>query len=86
MLRTKIFTEIGIGNQSFISTEVERGEREHRVRGFIRMRVRAIYLRLWVGRTAYILSTKRGFETMPKNRKAFKLLLGFEGIPLKSKP
>ena len=76
-----IFTEIGIGNRSFINTEVEKGDRERRVRGCVRMKVKGVYLRLWTGRRVFILSTRQGFKRQRKNRSTFKLLLGFEGVP-----
>ena len=85
MTDIKIFTEIGIGNAHFISTEVEIGDRERRVRGCIRMKLKAVYIRVWIGKTVYAFSLNRGFTTKKKTRKAFKCLLGFEGIPARTK-
>lgn len=81
MNTVKIFTEFGIGNASFINTEVEIGDRERRVRGCIRMRLRAVYGRVWIGQKVYLVSTNKGFQIIQKNRKTFKLILGFEGVP-----
>ena len=81
MTDTKIFTEIGFGNDTFVSTEVETGDVEMRQPGFIKMKCRGIYLRLWVGHTVWIASTVNGFTRMTKPKKKFKFLLGFEGIP-----
>ena len=77
----RIFTEIGFGNASFISTEIEKGTRERRVRGCVRMHVQGVYLRLWVGRRVWIISTRQGYETRTKSRSTFKFLLGVEGCP-----
>jgi len=85
MPEIKIFTEFGIGNKYLISTEVEKGTCEHRIRGCIRMRVIAVYCRLWIGKKVWLCSTKGGFVRMEKPKNRFKLLLGFEGVPVKSR-
>lgn len=85
MRNMRIFTEIGFGNASFINTEIEIGDRERRVRGCVRMHVQGVYLRVWIGRRVWILSTRQGYKTMMKNRSTFKLLLGFEGVPHRDK-
>jgi hypothetical protein len=77
----RIFTEIGFGNRSFISTEIEYGQREKRVCGFVRFRVTGVYLRIWIGYKVYILSTRGGFETTLKSKRKFKCLIGFSGMP-----
>lgn len=79
-MKIKIFTEIGIGNASFVSTEIEKGEQEKRVRGFVRMRVTDIYLRLWIGRIVHILSWRDGYIRVVKPRSCFKFLLGVGGV------
>lgn len=75
----KIFTEIGYGNRHIVSTEIEKGAQEKRVRGFVRMRITSIYLRIWIGYKVYILSSNRGFEIKTKHRRAFKFLFGIAG-------
>lgn len=75
----KIFTEIGYGNRHIISTEIEKGQQEKRVCGFVRMHITGVYLRVWIGYKVYILSSDNGFETRTKNRRAFKFLLGIAG-------
>lgn len=82
----KIFTEIGYGNTSFISTEVEIGEYEHRLRGFVRMKLVAAYFRIWIGKTVVVLSTNNGFEVKNKSKRKFKVLLGFYGRRIQIKP
>lgn len=75
-----VFTEIGLGNDTFINTEFEYSDgSEDRRAGFVKMKVNDFYLRLWLGTNTYILSFKDGFIKKPKNRKEFKLLIGFAG-------
>lgn len=78
----KIFAEIGIGNETVLSTEFEEGDTEYRVGRFvIPPKIKSIYFRLWIGRRVYILSTNHGFEITYKDRKKFKLLFGVSGTP-----
>jgi hypothetical protein len=74
-----IFTEIGFGNRHFISTEIEKGAQEKRVRGFVRMHIKSVYLRIWIGYKVYVLSSHDGFKTTFKKRQAFKFLCGIAG-------
>lgn len=78
----RIFTEIGIGNDTFINTEVEYTDgTEDRRPGFYNMKLNDVYLRLWWGEATYIASFEKGFFKKPKTgRKKFKLLLGFGGL------
>ena len=79
---TIAFTEIGIGNPTFINTEVEYADgTETRQPGFIRFqKLQSLYLRVWIGEKVYVLSTNQGFSTKRKTRKAFKVLFGISGI------
>ena len=46
-MKSKIFTEFGIGNDAICSTEIERGEQEKRVSKFIvPPKIEGIYLRI----------------------------------------
>lgn len=78
------YTEIGIGNPTFINTEIEYPDgTETRQPGFVKFeKTKSLYMRLWVGKKVYSLSSNEGFTTRQKNRKAFKLLLGVWGIVL----
>ena len=77
----KIFAEIGYGNPSLCNTEIEKGKLEHRVKSFILPpKINGIYIRIWINKKVYALSSKSGFKITDKNRKKFKLLLGIEGI------
>lgn len=75
-----IFSEFGFGNGTLCSTEVEKGEREHRIRGFvIPPKVEGIYLRIWVGKRVIVCSTKNIFSWQSKNKYRIKILFGLEG-------
>lgn len=77
----KVYAEVGIGNETFLSTEFEDGVGEYRVPGFkIPDKIDDVYLRLWLGGRKYILSTKDGFKTDRKDRNRFKLLFGIGGV------
>jgi len=77
----EIYAEIGYGNPSFCNTEIEKGKREHRVGRFILPpKIKGIYLRIWIAKKVYVLSTKNGFKITDKNRKKFKFLFGVEGV------
>jgi hypothetical protein len=76
----RVFAEMGIGNETFFSTEIEEGDQEERVpKLLLPQRVTGYYLRLWVGKTVIVLSTNEGWKTKKKDRNAFKLLLGVSG-------
>ena len=82
-MEQKIFAEIGFGNQSFLSTEVEQGRKEYRINKFIIPEiVNGFYLRVIIFGTTIILSTYDGFK-IKKQNKRFKFLFGIEGIGLK---
>ena len=79
----KIFAEVGFGNESFLSTEIEQGKKEYRISKFLIPReINGFYLRIIIFGTVLILSTYDGLK-IKKNRKKFKFLFGIEGIGLK---
>ncbi len=76
----KIFAEIGIGNSTFLSTEIEKGKLEHRVKGFIiPPKIEGLYIRVWIAKRVYALSSNRFFNTTKKEKNKFKLIFGIEG-------
>ena len=76
----KIFAEVGFGNDTFFSTEFEEGENEYRVPRFILPdKIRDVYLRLWIFKSTYILSTRDGFKASKKDRNKLKMLFGIGG-------
>ncbi len=80
MSHLKIFAELGYGNPSFLSTEIEKGEQEKRVSRFvIPPKIEGIYFRFWVGKRVLVLSTKNGFSLKKKDRVKLKILFGIEG-------
>jgi len=80
MSTLKIFAEIGIGNETFLSTEIEKGKLEHRVNKLIiPPKIESLYIRVWFYKRVYALSTNRFFNTTYKGRVKFKFLFGIEG-------
>jgi hypothetical protein len=78
-----VFSEVGFGNKSFFSTEIEEGKNEIRIESFIwPKKVIGVYLRIWVGRSNFILSSCDGFVFKKKNRKKIKFLFGVQGVGL----
>ncbi len=76
----KIFAEIGFGNETFLSTEIEESDGEYRISGFIIPRkIKGFYLRLWIFKTVFIVSTDNGFKVKKKGKKRLKILFGISG-------
>ena len=74
----KIYSEIGYGNDTFVSSEIEYDDgTEVRVKGFLVKSVTAVYFRLWVKKTVFIYSSREGFKTVFKSKNKFKLIIGF---------
>ena len=74
----RIFTEFGIGNGSFASTEIEFADgTEFRFNSscFLTDFCHP-YLRIWIGRRVLVLD-RSGISTHAKHRAAFKVLVGF---------
>ena len=79
-----IYTEIGFGNDTFLSTEVEDGESEYRIPRFkLPEKITQIYFRFWVGKKVLVISTFDGFKIQTKNRNKLKILFGIGGTGLK---
>jgi len=77
----KIFAEFGYGNSTLCSSEIEKGSLEHRVKGFlIPPKITGIYIRVWIGKRVYAISSNRFFNTQRKDRVKFKFIFGLEGI------
>jgi hypothetical protein len=80
----KVYAEVGFGNDTFCSTEVEEGDTEYRIPKFVRpAKVTEYYLRLWIGRRVLILSTRDWFKIQKKDKAKLKILIGIggEGLP-----
>ena len=65
----KIFSEFGIGNSTFCSTEIESTKKEKRVAKFIiPPKIDGFYIRVWLGKVAFALSSNRFFNYKVKNK------------------
>ncbi len=79
----KVFAEIGLGNPPFFSTEFEKGGKEYRIPEFILpKRIKSYYLRIWILKKVFIISTNNYFEIKEKNKNNFKIVFGVSGINL----
>lgn len=77
----KIYAEVGVGNDTFFSTEYEDGDREYRVPSFVKpSHVMEYYVRIWIRKAVYIFSTKDGFKKVSKDKNRFKILFGVGGM------
>ena len=76
------FIEFGIGNTWLIRTETEYEDgSEVEQKGIVGpIHLQSFYLRIWIGRTVWILDTKQGMKKSKKNRKAFKIILGIVSL------
>lgn len=76
----KIFSEIGFGNDTFLSTEIEINDTEYRISNFIKPKIiNDYYIRVWIFKTVFILSTNSGFKITQKNKNKLKILFGISG-------
>lgn len=83
-MKEKIYSEIGFGNSSFLSTEIEKGKKEYRINEFIFPKnINGIYLRIWILKKVLILSSYEGIKIKKKTKNKFKFIFEVEGIGLK---
>ena len=76
----KVFTEVGFGNDTFFSTEIEDGKSEYRIPKFVLPeKIKGFYIRLWIFKTVCIISTNHIFEIKKKDRNTLKILFGISG-------
>ena len=81
--QVKVFTEIGFGNDTFVNTETEYPDgSEERQKGVVKMNLKAIYFRIWLGNKVFILASNEGFKLTQKSKKRFKVLFVLEGYKL----
>lgn len=75
-----IYAEIGFGNETFFSTEIEEDEKEYRVAKLIfPKKIKDLYLRFWIFKKVFIFSIKDGFVIMNKDKNKLKILFGIRG-------
>lgn len=76
----KVFAEIGIGNDTFFSTEIEESDKEYRISSFLLPnKIKGFYFRFWIFKKVLILSTNDGLKISNKNRNKLKMLFGISG-------
>lgn len=82
----QIFTEIGIDpdNNKYlfgISSEIENEDgTEIRKSGFMKMKLRGFYFRIWILKFVFGFGIPSGFVLKKKNRNNFKILFGLNGM------
>jgi len=78
-MKKRIFTEIGWGNPTFLSTETEFPDgTEVRCPGLVFSDpISEVYIRYWVGKRVFIASSKNGLKVQKKTKRKFKVILGF---------
>ena len=74
------FAEIGLGNDTLISTEIESEISEYRLDKLIIKRVVGVYFRIWVGWKVVVVGLPFEFKVVEKNKRAFKLLFGIHSV------
>ena len=76
----KVFTEIGFGNDTFFSTEIEDGNSEYRIPKFIKpQKISGYYFRFWIFKKVFIFSSDNGFRIAKKDKNKLKILFGING-------
>lgn len=79
-MKEQIFSEIGFGNKTFISTEIEKGKKEHRINEFILpKKIKGVYLGIWILKKVFILFSCEGIKFKKKDKNKFKFLFGIQG-------
>ncbi len=94
-MKKEFYTEIGIGNPSFINTQINEGKNETRIVGFRKMRLKQIYIRAYLGLIVFsitlpflwfrkhkmqIIFEIGSFRITLKKKFRIKFLLGFYGV------
>jgi len=80
IMTIRTYSEIGIGNETFTSTEIETNNKEYRVKRFIFPKnVEDLYVRIWILKTVIVISLCGGISLTKKDRNKFKLLIGLGG-------
>lgn len=72
------YIEFGLGNTWLVRTEFEdESGQEWEVRGIVGpIAWQSCYVRLWLGKSVYILDSREGFKRQSKKKKRFKLVFG----------
>ncbi len=79
----KIYAEIGLGNDTFLSTEIEQDGQEYRIPRFaLPQKIQEVYFRFWFRKKVFVFSIPKGISIRTKDRKGFKVLFGVGGTCL----
>ncbi|WP_059105281.1 DUF3977 family protein [Shouchella shacheensis] len=75
------YIECGIGNTWLVRTETELEDgKEYEQKGVVGpIKLKSLYIRIWIGYIVLVLDSKEGFKRMRKERKGFKVVLGVVG-------
>ncbi len=77
----RVFAEVGFGNDGFFSTEFEEGKSEYRINKFVKpKKIKGYYLRIWLFKKVFIISTDEGLIIKKKPKNKFKFLFGIFGV------
>lgn len=80
----KIYAELGFGNDTFLSTEVEQGDTEYRIPKFVLpKKIKDVYFRFWIFKKVFIFSIPEGIKIKSKNKNNLKILFGVGGTGLR---
>jgi len=76
----RIYAEIGFGNGTLFSTEIEDENNEYRIPKFSKPpQIDDYYLRIWILKKVFIFSTAKGFKIKTKDKNKFKFIFGLGG-------
>jgi len=79
-MKQEIYAEIGFGNPTFLSTEIETQDKEYRINGFLKpQHIEGIYLRIWLLKRVLVISTRNGISLNKKYKNRVKFLFGIQG-------
>ncbi|AST90946.1 MULTISPECIES: DUF3977 family protein [Sutcliffiella] len=72
------YIEFGVGNRWLVRTETEREDgSEHEERGIVRpIILQSIYLKIWIGKTVFIIDSTEGFKRQRKRKASLKVIVG----------
>ena len=76
------FIEFGIGDTWLLRTETETSDgkefEEKGIKGPIKFQ--SIYLRIWLGKSVFIIDSSEGMKKQKKNRSELKIILGIKSL------
>ncbi|CAG9620410.1 DUF3977 family protein [Sutcliffiella rhizosphaerae] len=72
------YIEFGLGNTWLVRTEIESEDgTEFEQKGIVRpIKLHSVYMRVWLGKSIFIIDVREGFKKSKKKRNAFKFVVG----------